>query len=59
MKQCSGDISGSIHSILNTDLNMHYLCQHSVPKMLTPTHKGTRMTLARDLITVADQDVDF
>jgi hypothetical protein len=30
------------------------ICQHLVPKMLTPKHKETKITLA-----MADQDVDF
>jgi hypothetical protein len=37
---------------------MHYLCQHLVPKLLTPEHKETKMTLAGDLITMPDRDVD-
>jgi hypothetical protein len=35
---------------------MYYLCEHTVPKMLTPEHKETRITLAGDLITIADKD---
>jgi hypothetical protein len=30
-----------------------------VPKVLTPEHKEKQVTLAGDLITKADQDVDF
>jgi hypothetical protein len=29
------------------------------PKMVTPKHKETQMTLAEDLIIIAAQDVDF
>lgn len=62
IQQISAEVGisvGSVHGILHEDLNMHYVCQHLVPKMPTPEHKETRMTLAGDLITMADQDVDF
>jgi hypothetical protein len=36
---------GSTDCILHKDLKMHCLWQCSVPKMLTPEHKETRMTL--------------
>jgi hypothetical protein len=38
---------------------MHYLCQHLVSNMLTNERKETRMTLDGDLLTMADQDVNF
>jgi hypothetical protein len=44
--------NASVQSILHKDLNMHYLCQ-------SLQHKGTRMNLARALITMADQDITF
>jgi hypothetical protein len=48
----------SVRNILHKDLNIHYFCQHLVPKMPFPEHKETRMSLAGDLITAADKDVD-
>ncbi|GBL86737.1 Putative uncharacterized protein FLJ37770 [Araneus ventricosus] len=30
---------GSVHSILHDDLNMHRICLHMVPKMLSPEQK--------------------
>jgi ribosomal protein S25 len=50
---------GSCHSILLNELHMHRVCQHMVPKMLSPEQKETRMTLAGDLLTMADQDSNF
>jgi hypothetical protein len=47
---------GSIHSIIHKDWNIHCLCQHLVPKMLTPGHEETRTTLAEDVITMPDRD---
>jgi hypothetical protein len=41
-----GISTGSVYSILHKD--MTNLCQHLVPKMLTPEHKETRMILAED-----------
>jgi hypothetical protein len=38
---------------------MNYLCQPLVTKTLSTEHKETRVTLAGDLITPAEQDVDF
>jgi hypothetical protein len=34
------------------------VCQHMIPKMLSPEHKETQTSLAGGLITVADQGVD-
>jgi hypothetical protein len=33
---------GSVHSIVQKDMNMHYLSQRLVPKMLIPGKKETR-----------------
>jgi hypothetical protein len=44
---------GSIHNIVHTDLNMHYICEHLAPNMLTPDN------LAGDLITMDDQRYSF
>jgi hypothetical protein len=58
MKEYSGDISRStisvrsIYIIIHKYLNIHFLCQ--VPKLLTPQHKEKLMTLAGDLIIMAD-----
>jgi hypothetical protein len=38
---------------------MAYLCQHLVPKMLTLEHKEAWITFVEDLITLADESVDF
>jgi hypothetical protein len=38
---------------------MYYCCEHLVPKTIYPEYKETRTTLAEDLITMVDQDVDF
>lgn len=40
---------GSIHSIAHKDLNMHYLYQHMIPKMLTPEHKNHEWLLLETL----------
>ncbi|KAJ4443386.1 hypothetical protein ANN_05054 [Periplaneta americana] len=38
---------------------MHYVSQKLVPKMLSAEQKETRMTLAGDMISMADEDGDF
>jgi hypothetical protein len=49
-----GISAGSVFSILHKDLNMHYLCQHSIPEMLTSEHKESNMTLAKhDVMALA------
>jgi hypothetical protein len=55
----AGISAGRVHNIPHINLNMHYICQHFVPKMLTPGNKETRMTLAGDLITMGEQAVDI
>lgn len=50
---------GSVQKILHKHLNMHYISQKLVPKMLTDEDKERRMVLAGDLISMADQDDDF
>ncbi|KAJ4428902.1 hypothetical protein ANN_25896 [Periplaneta americana] len=50
---------GSVHNILHKHLNMHYVSQKLVPKMLSAEQKETRMTLAGDMISMADEDGDF
>ncbi|XP_054709237.1 protein GVQW3-like [Uloborus diversus] len=50
---------GSVHSILHNDLNMHRVCLHMVPKMLSPEQKEMRVTMSRDLIGMADADDSF
>lgn len=42
--------------ILTKDLNMHRVCQHIVPRMLSEDQKGIRMEMAGDLITAVDKD---
>jgi hypothetical protein len=34
----AGMSAGGIHRVPHKYLNMHYLCHHFVPKMLTPEH---------------------
>ncbi|KAJ4432284.1 hypothetical protein ANN_20902 [Periplaneta americana] len=50
---------GSVHNVLHKHLNMHYVSQKLVPKMLSAEQKETRMTLAGDMISMADEDGDF
>ncbi|KAJ4448728.1 hypothetical protein ANN_00119 [Periplaneta americana] len=50
---------GSVHNVLHKLLNMHYVSQKLVPKMLSAEQKETRMTLAGDMISMADEDGDF
>ncbi|KAJ4451482.1 hypothetical protein ANN_02945 [Periplaneta americana] len=50
---------GSVHDVLHKHLNMHYVSQKLVPKMLSAEQKETRMTLAGDMISIADEDGDF
>ncbi|KAJ4426510.1 hypothetical protein ANN_27324 [Periplaneta americana] len=50
---------GSVHNVLHKHLNMHYVYQKLVPKMLSAEQKETRMTLAGDMISMADEDGDF
>ncbi|KAJ4443895.1 hypothetical protein ANN_05682 [Periplaneta americana] len=49
----------SVHNVLHKHLNMHYVSQKLVPKMLSAEQKETRMTLAGDMISMADEDSDF
>jgi hypothetical protein len=62
MKESSG-YSGSrntmVGSIHHKDLNIHFLCQHLIQKILSPEKKGTWIILAGDLITVADEMLIF
>lgn len=50
---------GSVHSILHNDLNMHRVCLHMVPKMLSPEQKEMRVTMSTDLIAMTDADDSF
>ncbi|KAJ4437155.1 hypothetical protein ANN_17290 [Periplaneta americana] len=50
---------GSVHNVLHKHLNMHYVSQKLVPKMLWAEQKETRMTLTGDMICMADEDGDF
>ncbi|KAJ4438653.1 hypothetical protein ANN_14600 [Periplaneta americana] len=50
---------GSAHNVLHKHLNMHYVSQKLVPKMLSAEQKETRMTLAGDMISMADEGGDF
>ncbi|GBL97763.1 hypothetical protein AVEN_1278-1 [Araneus ventricosus] len=49
----------SVHSILHDDLNMHHICLHMVPKMLSPEQKEARVNMCRDSIDMADEDDSF
>ncbi|KAJ4436574.1 hypothetical protein ANN_16607, partial [Periplaneta americana] len=50
---------GSVHNVLHKHLNVHYVSQKLVPEMLSAEQKETRMTLAGDMISMADEDGDF
>jgi hypothetical protein len=51
------DISvGSCRGILPDVLNMRHVCEHVVPRMLTPEQKETRMNVFGDLIGMAGEE---
>jgi hypothetical protein len=63
MKEYSRNISVSRNiSRKNSQYSLEklplHLCQHLVPKMLPSEHKVTQKTVAGDLITMDDHDVD-
>ena len=47
---------GCVNSILHKHLNMHYLSQKLVPKMLSPDNKETRMNLLGDVMSMVDDN---
>ena len=47
---------GSCHAILADELNMHRVCQHMVPRMLTEDQCEDRATVSGELIDMVDQD---
>lgn len=47
---------GSCHAILADELNMHRVCHHMVPRMLTEDQCDDRATVSGELIDMIDQD---
>ncbi|GFR01391.1 uncharacterized protein TNCT_596231 [Trichonephila clavata] len=54
-----GISQGRGHSILHEDLNMHRVCMHMVPKMLSPEQRKTSVNMSNDLIDMTDKNDDF
>jgi hypothetical protein len=50
---------GSVLSIRHKDFNMHYFSKILVPRMPAPEREETRVSLAGDVITMADRDADL
>lgn len=50
---------GTCHKILLDDLNMHWVCGHTVPKNLTEDQLNGRVAVISDLIDMADSDLDI
>ena len=49
----------SVHSILQYDLNMHQVCLHILPKMLSSKQKEMKADMYRDLIDIIVEDDSF
>ena len=50
---------GTCYKILTDDLNMSCVVQHSVPRILTQDQCDDHMTICGDVISSADDDLDF
>ena len=56
MASLIGISAGSCHGILPDVLNVRHVCEHVVPRMLTPEQKETRMKISGDVISMADEE---
>lgn len=50
---------GTCHAILTENLNMHRVCAHMVPKMLTSEQREERALRSGELIDMVDRDPDL
>jgi len=54
------DVSyGTCNNILHGDLNMRWVCGHTVPKLLTEHQLNGRAAIGSDLIDMVDPDLDI